>query len=44
MALHPGDISLTGAPPGFGMGMKPPRFLKPGDLVELGIEGLGDPQ
>ncbi|HOZ32550.1 MAG TPA: fumarylacetoacetate hydrolase family protein [Tabrizicola sp.] len=39
--LHPGDIISTGTPPGVGMGMKPPRFLKAGDTVELGIEGLG---
>jgi 2-keto-4-pentenoate hydratase/2-oxohepta-3-ene-1,7-dioic acid hydratase in catechol pathway len=41
MSLMPGDIISTGTPPGVGMGMKPPRFLKPGDVVELGIEGLG---
>ncbi len=39
--LHPGDVISTGTPPGVGMGMKPPRYLKPGDVVELGIEGLG---
>lgn len=39
--LHPGDIISTGTPPGVGMGMKPPRYLKLGDVVELGIEGLG---
>jgi len=40
--LHPGDIITTGTPPGVGMGMKPePQFLKPGDVMELGIEGLG---
>ena len=39
--LHPGDIISTGTPPGVGMGMKPQRFLKAGDTVELGIEGLG---
>ena len=39
--LLPGDIIMTGTPPGVGLGMKPPRFLKPGDLVELGIDGLG---
>jgi 2-keto-4-pentenoate hydratase/2-oxohepta-3-ene-1,7-dioic acid hydratase in catechol pathway len=39
--LHPGDIISTGTPPGVGMGMKPPRYLKAGDTVELGIEGLG---
>jgi 2-keto-4-pentenoate hydratase/2-oxohepta-3-ene-1,7-dioic acid hydratase in catechol pathway len=41
MSLHPGDIISTGTPPGVGLGMKPPRYLKPGDVVELGIEGLG---
>ncbi len=41
MSLQPGDIISTGTPPGVGMGMKPPRFLKSGDIVELGIEGLG---
>jgi 2-keto-4-pentenoate hydratase/2-oxohepta-3-ene-1,7-dioic acid hydratase in catechol pathway len=39
--LHPGDIISTGTPPGVGMGMKPPRYLRVGDTVELGIEGLG---
>ena len=41
MSLHPGDIISTGTPPGVGMGQKPPRYLKPGDVVELGIDGLG---
>ncbi|WP_136616870.1 MULTISPECIES: fumarylacetoacetate hydrolase family protein [Mesorhizobium] len=41
MSLHPGDIIATGTPPGVGMGMKPPRFLRDGDVVELGIDGLG---
>jgi 2,4-didehydro-3-deoxy-L-rhamnonate hydrolase len=41
MALLPGDIITTGTPPGVGMGMKPPTFLKPGDSVSLGIAGLG---
>ncbi len=41
MTLHPGDVILTGTPPGVGMGMKPPRYLKAGDVVALGIEGLG---
>ncbi|MCM2475106.1 fumarylacetoacetate hydrolase family protein [Rhizobium sp. CG5] len=41
MSLHPGDVISTGTPPGVGMGMKPQRFLKAGDVVELGIEGLG---
>ncbi|MEL6233294.1 MAG: fumarylacetoacetate hydrolase family protein [Pseudomonadota bacterium] len=39
--LQPGDIISTGTPPGVGMGMKPPRYLRAGDVVELGIEGLG---
>lgn len=41
MTLHPGDVISTGTPPGVGMGLKPQRFLKKGDVVELGIEGLG---
>lgn len=42
MTLEPGDVITTGTPPGVGMGMKPtPQFLKAGDTVELGIEGLG---
>ena len=41
MSLHPGDVISTGTPPGVGMGMKPPQYLKPGDVVELGMEGLG---
>lgn len=41
MSLQPGDIISTGTPPGVGMGMKPPLFLKPGDALELGIAGLG---
>ena len=41
MTLHPGDIISTGTPPGVGVGMTPPRYLKPGDVVELGIAGLG---
>jgi 2-keto-4-pentenoate hydratase/2-oxohepta-3-ene-1,7-dioic acid hydratase in catechol pathway len=41
MELMPGDVITTGTPPGVGMGMKPPRFLKAGDVVALGIEGLG---
>jgi len=42
--LYPGDIITTGTPPGVGMGMKPQRFLKPGDVMRLGIEGLGEQQ
>lgn len=41
MSLQPGDIISTGTPPGVGMGKKPPVYLKPGDVIELGIEGLG---
>ena len=41
MTLHPGDVISTGTPPGVGMGQKPPRYLAKGDIVELGIEGLG---
>ena len=42
MSLQPGDIISTGTPPGVGMGMKPQVFLKPGDVMELGIEGIGE--
>ena len=42
MSLQPGDIISTGTPPGVGMGMKPQVFLKPGDVMRLGIEGLGE--
>jgi 2,4-didehydro-3-deoxy-L-rhamnonate hydrolase len=42
MTLLPGDIITTGTPPGVGAGMKPPKFLNVGDVVTLGIEGLGD--
>ena len=41
MTLSPGDIITTGTPPGVGMGMKPPKFLNAGDVVMLGIDGLG---
>lgn len=41
MTLLPGDVIATGTPAGVGMGCKPPEYLKPGDLVELGVEGLG---
>ena len=41
MILLPGDVITTGTPPGVGMGMKPQQFLKAGDTVSLGIEGLG---
>lgn len=39
--LHPGDVISTGTPPGVGMGMKPPVYLKAGDVMELTIDGLG---
>jgi len=42
MSLQAGDVISTGTPPGVGMGMKPPRYLKAGDVVSLGIEGLGE--
>ncbi|WP_250480896.1 fumarylacetoacetate hydrolase family protein [Caballeronia sp. GAOx1] len=41
MSLQPGDIISTGTPPGVGLGQKPPVYLKAGDIVTLGIEGLG---
>ena len=41
MTLLPGDVISTGTPFGVGFGFKPPKYLKPGDVVELGIEGLG---
>jgi len=41
MSLQPGDVIATGTPPGVGMGQKPPVYLKPGNRVRLGIEGLG---
>ena len=41
MTLLPGDIISTGTPFGVGLGLKPPKYLKPGDIMELGIEGLG---
>ena len=41
MTLLPGDVISTGTPPGVGLGLKPPIYLKEGDVVELGIEGLG---
>jgi 2-keto-4-pentenoate hydratase/2-oxohepta-3-ene-1,7-dioic acid hydratase in catechol pathway len=42
MTLEPGDVITTGTPPGVGLGMKPPVFLKKGDVMTLGIEGLGE--
>jgi 2-keto-4-pentenoate hydratase/2-oxohepta-3-ene-1,7-dioic acid hydratase in catechol pathway len=41
MTLMPGDVVSTGTPAGVGLGLDPPRYLKPGDVVELGIDGLG---
>ena len=42
MTLEPGDLISTGTPPGVGLGMKPPLYLKPGDEMRLGISGLGE--
>ncbi len=42
MELRPGDLITTGTPPGVGLGFKPPRFLKGGEVMTLGIEGLGE--
>lgn len=42
MTLLPGDVITTGTPPGVGLGMKPPTYLKPGDVMTLGIAGLGE--
>jgi 2-keto-4-pentenoate hydratase/2-oxohepta-3-ene-1,7-dioic acid hydratase in catechol pathway len=42
MSLQTGDIITTGTPPGVGMGQKPPSYLKPGDVMALGIDGLGE--
>ena len=42
MTLMPGDVITTGTPPGVGMGMKPPLYLKKGDVMTLGIDGLGE--
>ena len=41
MTLEAGDLISTGTPPGVGLGMKPPQYLKAGDVIELSIEGLG---
>ena len=40
--LHPGDIISTGTPPGVGMGMKPPQYLRAGDMMEVSVSGLGE--
>jgi 2-keto-4-pentenoate hydratase/2-oxohepta-3-ene-1,7-dioic acid hydratase in catechol pathway len=42
MTLEPGDVLSTGTPPGVGMGLRPPVFLRPGNVVRLGVEGLGE--
>jgi 2,4-diketo-3-deoxy-L-fuconate hydrolase len=42
MTLYPGDVISTGTPPGVGMGQKPPVYLKTGDVMRLGINGLGE--
>ncbi|MDP2804029.1 MAG: fumarylacetoacetate hydrolase family protein [Phreatobacter sp.] len=42
MVLEPGDVITTGTPPGVGLGMKPPKFLRAGDVMALGIDGLGE--
>lgn len=44
MSLQPGDVIATGTPPGVGMGQKPPRFLRAGDVMRLGVAGLGEQQ
>jgi len=41
MVLEPGDLIDTGTPPGVAMGMKEPQWLQPGDVIELGVDGLG---
>jgi 2-keto-4-pentenoate hydratase/2-oxohepta-3-ene-1,7-dioic acid hydratase in catechol pathway len=41
MQLDPGDVITTGTPPGVGLGMKPPKFLKAGDTMRVGIDGMG---
>jgi ureidoglycolate lyase len=42
ITLHPGDVISTGTPPGVGLGQKPPVYLKVGQTIRLGIEGLGE--
>ena len=42
ITLEPGDVFITGTPPGVGLGMKPPQFLKAGDVMKLGIQGMGE--
>ncbi|RFQ20998.1 ureidoglycolate lyase, partial [Pseudomonas sp. ATCC 13867] len=42
MSLQPGDVISTGTPPGVGLGLKPPVYLRPGQHMRLGIDGLGE--
>ena len=42
--MNPGDVIITGTPSGVALGMKPPKFLKPGDVVRCGVDGLGEQQ
>ena len=42
MSLQPGDVISTGTPPGVGMGQKPPKYLQPGDKIQLSVQGLGE--
>ena len=42
MTLLPGDVITTGTPPGVALGMKPPQWLQPGDVITLGVDGLGE--
>jgi len=44
MSLHPGDVITTGTPPGVGLGQKPPVYLRQGNVVRLGVAGLGEQQ
>jgi 2-keto-4-pentenoate hydratase/2-oxohepta-3-ene-1,7-dioic acid hydratase in catechol pathway len=41
LTLHPGDVIATGSPAGVGMGFDPPRWLRPGDVVRIEIDGIG---
>jgi 2-keto-4-pentenoate hydratase/2-oxohepta-3-ene-1,7-dioic acid hydratase in catechol pathway len=44
MSLQPSDVIATGTPPGVGMGQKPPRYLRAGQVMRLGVQGLGEQQ
>ena len=44
MSLQPGDIISTGTPPGVGLGQKPPVYLRAGNIIRLGVQGLGEQQ